>query len=93
MTGITGAALGDLEGPRAKVASIRERGGGKVPVAVGFGIRTPAAARAVGSFADAVVVGSAAVEIVDRATAEGRDPVPEMSAFVRSLRDAVSRPA
>jgi tryptophan synthase alpha chain len=89
MTGTTGTALADLAGPRAKVAAIRERGGGKVPVAVGFGIRTPEAARAVASFADAVVVGSAAVEIVDRAAAEKRDPVPEMSAFVRSLRQAV----
>ena len=89
MTGTTGTALADLEGPRAKVAAIRERGGGKVPVAVGFGIRTPEAARAVASFADAVVVGSAAVEIVDRAAAEKRDPVPEMTAFVRSLRQAV----
>jgi len=89
MTGITGTALGDLAGPRAKVAAIRERGGGKVPVAVGFGIRTPEAARAVASFADAVVVGSAAVEIVERAAAAKRDPVPEMSAFVRSLRQAV----
>jgi tryptophan synthase alpha chain len=89
MTGTTGTALADLDGPRAKVAAIRERGGGKVPVAVGFGIRTPEAARAVASFADAVVVGSAAVEIVDRAAAEKRDPVPEMTAFVRSLRQAV----
>jgi len=89
MTGTTGTALADLDGPRAKVAAIRERGGGKVPVAVGFGIRTPEAARAVASFADAVVVGSAAVEIVDRAAAENRDPVPEMSAFVRALREAV----
>jgi tryptophan synthase alpha chain len=92
MTGITGAALSDLDGPRSKVAAIRERGGGKVPVAVGFGIRTPGAARAVASFADAVVVGSAAVEIIDRAAAEKRDPVPEMTAFVRSLREAVGRP-
>jgi tryptophan synthase alpha chain len=89
MTGITGRALADLEGARAKVAAIRERGGGKIPVAVGFGIRTPDAARAVASFADAVVVGSAAVEIVDRAAAEKRDPVPEMGAFVRALRQAV----
>ena len=93
MTGITGAALADLDGPRAKVAAIRERGGGKIPVAVGFGIRTPGAAHAVGSFADAVVVGSAAVEIVDRAAADKRDPVPEMTSFVRSLRDALTRPA
>jgi tryptophan synthase alpha chain len=89
MTGTTGVALADLEGARAKVAAIRERGGGKVPVAVGFGIRTPEAARAVAGFADAVVVGSAAVEIIDRAAADKRDPVPEMTAFVRSLRQAV----
>jgi tryptophan synthase alpha chain len=90
MTGITGTALADLEGPREKVRAIRARGEGRVPVAVGFGIRTPQAARAVGEFADAVVVGSAAVEIVERAATGGRDPVPEMTAFVRSLRDALS---
>jgi tryptophan synthase alpha chain len=90
MTGITGTALADLQGPREKVAQIRARGGGKIPVAVGFGIRTPQAARAVAEFADAVVVGSAAVEIVERSAATGRDPIPEMTAFVRSLRDAIA---
>ncbi|MES1209458.1 MAG: tryptophan synthase subunit alpha [Pseudomonadota bacterium] len=90
MTGITGTALADLTGPREKVAAIRARGGGRVPVAVGFGIRTPQAAHAVAEFADAVVVGSAAVEIVARAAETGRDPIPEMTAFVRSLRDAIT---
>ncbi len=91
MAGITGTALSDLEGPRAQVAAIRARTGGRLPVAVGFGIRTPSAARAVASFADGVVVGSAAVEIVEASAAAGRDPVPEMAAFVRSLREAVAR--
>jgi tryptophan synthase alpha chain len=89
LTGITGTALADLEEPRAKVAAIKARTGGKVPVAVGFGIRTPGAARAVASFADGVVVGSAAVEIVANAAEAKRDPVPELAAFVRSLRDAL----
>ena len=93
LTGITGAALANLEAPHAKVDAIRARSAGRVSVAVGFGIKTSAAARAVGAFADAVVVGSAAVEIVEKAAAAGRDPVPEMTAFVRGLRDAVSRPA
>jgi tryptophan synthase alpha chain len=89
LTGITGTALANLDAPRAQVAAIRGRAAGRVSVAVGFGIRTPGAARAVASFADAVVVGSAAVEIVERAAA-GTDPVPEMTAFVRGLRQAVS---
>ena len=93
LAGVTGAALANLQAPRAQVDAIRARSAGRVSVAVGFGIKTSAAARAVGDFADAVVVGSAAVEIVEKAAAAGRDPVPEMTAFVRGLRDAVSRPA
>jgi tryptophan synthase alpha chain len=89
LTGITGTALADMEEPRAKVAAIKARTGGKLPVAVGFGIRTPGAARAVASFADGVVVGSAAVEVVEKAVAAKRDPVPDLAAFVRSLRDAL----
>jgi tryptophan synthase alpha chain len=89
LTGITGTKLGDLDEPRLKVAEIRRVTGGKLPVVVGFGIRTPAAARGVANFADGVVVGSAAVEIVEKATAAGRDPVPDLAAFIRSLRDAL----
>ena len=89
LTGITGTALADMEEPRAKVAAIKARTGGKLPVAVGFGIKTPGAARAVASFADGVVVGTAAVEVVAKAVAEKRDPVPDLAAFVRSLRDAL----
>jgi len=43
----------------------------------------------VASFADGVVVGSAAVEVVQQAVAAGRDPVPALGAFVRSLRAAL----
>jgi tryptophan synthase alpha chain len=89
LTGITGTALSDMEEPRARVAAIKARTGGNLPVAVGFGIKTPGAARAVASFADGVVVGTAAVEVVANAVAAKRDPVPELAAFVRSLRDAL----
>ncbi|MDB4981490.1 MAG: tryptophan synthase subunit alpha [Myxococcales bacterium] len=88
-TGITGAALTDLEGPRAHVEAIRAATGNRLPVVVGFGVRTPEAARAVAAFADGVVVGSAAVEIVRKAIEAKRDPVPELSSFVRALRAVV----
>jgi tryptophan synthase alpha chain len=90
MTGITGLKLDDLEEPRRRVEEIRRATGGDLPVVVGFGIKTPADARAVAGFADGVAVGSAAVELVQRAVAGKRDPVPELAAFVRSLRDAVT---
>ena len=90
LTGITGVQLADLADPRRRVEEIRAATGGKIPVVVGFGIKTPADVRSVAAFADGVVVGSAAVSIVERAAAAGKDPSAEMSAYIRSLRDAVS---
>lgn len=89
MTGITGVKISDLEGPRRHVAEIRTATGDRHPIVVGFGVTTPADARAIASFADGVVVGSAAVRIIEAASAAGRDPVPELDSFVRSLSDAL----
>jgi tryptophan synthase alpha chain len=89
LTGITGAKLADLEGPRRHVEEIRAVAGSALPIAVGFGISTPADARAVAAFADGVVVGTAAVRVIEGATKAGRDPVPELEAFVASLRAAL----
>lgn len=89
MTGITGAHLDDLEGPRRHVAEIRAAVGVRLPVVVGFGISTPDDVRRAAGFADGVVVGSGAVRVIDAALADGRDPVPDLGAYVRSLRAAV----
>ncbi|HVZ74450.1 MAG TPA: tryptophan synthase subunit alpha [Polyangia bacterium] len=88
-TGITGAALTDLGEPRAHVAAIRAATADEIPVVVGFGVKTPEHARAVAEFADGVVVGSAAVEVIRKAVDARRDPVPDLSAFVRALKAAI----
>ncbi len=62
IAGTTGAAA-----PRAQVVETavrRLRGASELPVAVGFGIRQPEQAAAIGRFADAAVVGSALVDLV-----------------------------
>jgi tryptophan synthase alpha chain len=80
ITGITGAAEAQATEVGPEVARIKAAT--DLPVVVGFGIRTPEAARAVAEVADGAVVGSA---IVDRI---GRGDAPEeVLAFVRSLAD------
>jgi len=59
MTGVTGGAAADLVGAAQRASEVRAATG--CPVAVGFGIRSRADARAVASGADGVVVGSAVV--------------------------------
>ena len=89
LTGITGSKRPDMTEAAARVRQVRDLTGNKLPIAVGFGISTPADVRAVATFADGVVVGSAAVRIIERAQQAGRDPVPELEAYVAELRAAL----
>jgi len=62
VTGVTGTAapkIGDIEMDLKKIRKITS-----LPVAVGFGISRPEQARAIGCFADGVVVGSALVRLI-----------------------------
>jgi tryptophan synthase alpha chain len=60
ITGITGSASADAKTVGDAVARIKRHT--KLPVCVGFGIRTPEAARAIAENADGAVVGSALVD-------------------------------
>jgi tryptophan synthase alpha chain len=62
ITGITGAAAPDADRVREAVARIKRHT--KLPVAVGFGVRSAKQARAIAGGAEAVVVGSALVSAV-----------------------------
>jgi tryptophan synthase alpha chain len=60
ITGITGGAAADIAAVTEAVARIKRHT--KLPVCVGFGIRTPEAARAIAQNADGAVVGTALVD-------------------------------
>jgi tryptophan synthase alpha chain len=60
ITGITGSAAADIAAVTESVARIKRHT--KLPVCVGFGIRTPEAARAIAEHADGAVVGTALVD-------------------------------
>jgi tryptophan synthase alpha chain len=62
ITGITGTAAPDVAAVHAHVARIKAAS--RLPIAVGFGVRTPDQARAIAAGADGVVVGSALVDAV-----------------------------
>jgi tryptophan synthase alpha chain len=91
ITGITGAAAPDPSKVSAAVARIKRHT--KLPVCVGFGVRTGEQARAIAEGADGVVVGSALVEAV-RASLDGKgEPtaatVNAVSDIVRALAEGV----
>jgi tryptophan synthase alpha chain len=87
VAGVTGVKAVDATAVAPAVARLRAASG--LPVAVGFGVKTPEQAEAVAKVADAVVVGSALVEEVALAAAAGEPPAPRVHARVAELARAV----
>lgn len=67
-------------------AVARLKAASKIPVAVGFGVRTPEQAQAIARVADGVVVGSALVALVKEHGTAAAEPI---RAFTASLAEAV----
>ncbi len=80
ITGITGAAEAQASDVAPEVARIKAAT--DLPVIVGFGIKTPEAARDIAAIADGSVVGSAIVKLVE----DGKAP-SEVLAYVKALAD------
>jgi tryptophan synthase alpha chain len=88
ITGITGAAAPDTGKVAAAVARIKRLT--KLPVCVGFGVRTAAHARAIAEGADGVVVGSALVEAVRQSLGPESKPTAATVAAVTDLARALA---
>jgi tryptophan synthase alpha chain len=85
VTGVTGVRPMLADAVRPVIEQLRQST--VLPIGVGFGISTPEQAAAVAAFADAAVVGSAIMRIVD--AHPGRDSVAAVGAFIRQLKNAM----
>jgi tryptophan synthase alpha chain len=81
ITGLQQAAQASIDDAVARLKAATD-----LPIAVGFGVRTPEQAAAIARVADGVVVGSAIVEIVGE---KGEDAPAAVESYVRSLAQAV----
>ena len=85
LKGVTGAGTLDTAAVEAMLPRIRRHV--SVPVGVGFGIRDAATARTIGKVADAVVIGSKIIQLIDE---QPRDQVaPVAQNFLREIRTAL----
>ena len=84
VAGITGKQQAALESIDNAVARLKRAT--PLPVAVGFGVRTPEQAAAIAKVADGVVVGSALVEIVGK---HGKDATGPLREYTAALAKAV----
>ena len=85
LKGVTGSGALDTAAVEAMLPRIRQHV--SVPVGVGFGIRDAETARNIGRVADAVVIGSRLIQLIED---EPRDRAPQAAAdFLRGIRAAL----
>jgi tryptophan synthase alpha chain len=85
VTGAKSAAAGDIAEAVARLKAATS-----LPIAVGFGVRTPEQAAAIAAHADAVVVGSAIVDAIGAAAEARANDIPaRVAAQVAALAQAV----
>ena len=87
VAGVTGVKEAEAVSVAPAVERVRKASG--LPVAVGFGVKTPERAAEIARVADAVVVGSALVDEVAAALAANEPAAPRVLARVKALGDAV----
>ncbi|BEP62990.1 tryptophan synthase subunit alpha [Variovorax sp. V213] len=85
LKGVTGAGHLDTEAVGQMIPRIREHV--NIPVGVGFGIRDARTAQAVGSAADAVVIGTKIIQLIDGQPRE--KVVPVVREFLAGIREAL----
>jgi tryptophan synthase alpha chain len=91
MTGITGSALVDTAKVDTAVRRIKQHT--KLPICVGFGVKTAEQARVIGASADGVVVGTAIVNAVANVLGPNgkttADPAEAVATLVNGLAQGV----
>jgi tryptophan synthase alpha chain len=85
LKGVTGSGSLDTDAVAAMLPRIRQHV--SIPVGVGFGIRDAATACAIGKVADAVVIGSKIIQLIEQ---QPRDQVAAVAQrFLREIRTAL----
>lgn len=88
LKGVTGAGSLDIESVQQMLPRIRQHV--SIPVGVGFGIRDAATAQALGKVADAIVIGSKIIQLIEH---QPYEKVVEVTIdFLRGIRKALDAP-
>jgi tryptophan synthase alpha chain len=89
LRGVTGAANLDVQSVAQRVEKIRSYT--DMPIGVGFGISDAQSAAAVAQCADAVVIGSALIRLMEDAQKNGENPIQKAGGFMSGIRKALDQ--
>lgn len=89
LKGITGSSLLSYQPIKKRIKRIKSLSNNKIPVTVGFGIKTPEAARKISMFCDGIIIGSSIVELIDKNKKNKALMHKKVNHFVKSVKSSL----
>ena len=89
LKGITGSSLLSYQPIKKRVNRIKKLSNNKIPVTVGFGIKTPVAARKISMCCDGIIIGSSIVELIDKNRKNKAVMHKKINNFVKSIKSSL----
>ena len=89
LKGITGSSLVDFQPIKKRIKMIKKISNNKIPVSVGFGIKTAEAARKISLFSDGIIIGSSIVELIEKNQHNKALMHKKIIKFITSIRSSL----
>ena len=89
LKGITGSSLVDFQPIKKRIKMIKKLSDNKIPVSVGFGIKTAEAARKISLFSDGIIIGSSIVELIEKNQHNKALMHKKIIKFIKSIRSSL----
>ena len=89
LKGITGSSLVDFQPIKKRIKMIKKLSDNKIPVSVGFGIKTAETARKISLFSDGIIIGSSIVELIEKNQHNKAVMHKKIIKFIKSIRSSL----
>ena len=89
LKGITGSSLVDFQPIKKRIKMIKKLSDNKIPVSVGFGIKTAEVARKISLFSDGIIIGSSIVELIEKNQHNKTLMHKKIIKFIKSIRSSL----
>ena len=89
LKGITGSSLVDFQPIKKRIKMIKKLSDNKIPVSVGFGIKTAETARKISLFSDGIIIGSSIVELIEKNQHNKALMHKKIIKFIKSIRSSL----
>ena len=89
LKGITGSSIINYQPMKKQIMKIKKLSKNKIPITVGFGIKTPETAKKISKFSDGIIIGSSIVELIEKNMNNKKLMHKKINKFLKTIKSSL----